>query len=151
MPHVRALKESSIFSDLSAEQIEEITRVGEQYSVPEGATVFEEGHPGVAMYILIDGRIQITVEGERPNERVPVHTVVPGRIFGEFALIGAHERSATARTTKDSIVFRLSREAFTELTDQDAQLGYVVYKRLSHVLMNRLIKTTRELRSSLLF
>lgn len=145
------IKKTQIFSKLDDEQLKAIGAHGEERKIKEGELVFEEGKPGEAVYLLVDGRVQITIEMSHATEQAPVHTVVPGRVFGEFALVGNHDRSATARATKDCTIFRLSREAFLELAEEDPRLGYAVLWELSQVLVGRLIKTTRELRASLMF
>ena len=77
--------------------------------------------------------------------------MVPGRVFGEFALLAGAERSATARASKDATCFVLSRGDFRALAEADPELGYRVLDELSQILVGRIVKTTQELRSSLLF
>jgi len=151
MADIAGLKQVPLFEGLSDEQLEAIAARGEQRSLAEGDLVFEEGSEGHEMFVLLDGRVQITIEMSRASEQAPVHTVVEGHVFGEFALLTGIERSATARALKDSTCFVLSREGFEALAAQDPHFGYQVLKRLTEVLVGRMVKTTRELRASLMF
>jgi CRP-like cAMP-binding protein len=62
---------------------------------PEGAVVFEEGSEGDYMYVLIEGKIRISLHNEA------IAMVVPGEIVGEMALLNSDARSATATAITD--------------------------------------------------
>lgn len=145
------LAKSTLFANLSSEQIRKIAERGERREVPEGELVFAEGSRGTEVFVLIEGRVKITVTMNRESEQAPVHTVLPGHVFGEFALVTDLERSANARAVKDSVCFAFSREVFHELAEEESALGYLVLKNLGEILVGRIVKTTRELRASLMF
>lgn len=145
------LKGASFVKGLSDEQLEKLVKHGEKRSHPEGELVFDERSTGDEVFILLDGRVQISVMLDQHTDQAPIHTVVPGKVFGEFALVADHKRSASARAVADSVFFVLSRHTLHTLAEEDPNLGYVVLKNLSEVLVERIIKTTKELRISLMF
>ncbi|MBW2262617.1 MAG: cyclic nucleotide-binding domain-containing protein [Deltaproteobacteria bacterium] len=151
MSDIDLLKKASIFAKLTDDQLKKIVSSGEQKKIGDGDLVFKEGDSGHEAYVVVEGRVQITMEMDRPTEQAPVHTVAQGRLFGEFALVSDHERSASARAVKDTVLFTLSRETFDRLCEEDPRLGYLVLYELSQILVGRLVKTTRELRASLMF
>ena len=55
-----------------------------------GQIVFKQGEPGDAMYAVVEGRVDITLDGET------IETVAEGGIFGELALVDEQTRGATA-------------------------------------------------------
>lgn len=59
------------------------------------STIFAEGTPGDAMYVVLDGEVELRVRGE------VLEVAGPGDIVGEMALIDAKPRSATARAISD--------------------------------------------------
>jgi len=148
---LKALESCSLFTELTDDQRKLVAERGAQRQIAEGDVVFSEGDPGGELLLLMDGRVQVTMELSMQTEQAPVHTVVPGHVLGEFTLVADHERSATARALKDCTFFVLSRGAFTSLAEEDPKLGYVVLRELGRVLVGRLVKTTRELRASLMF
>ncbi len=151
MSGIDILRKASVFTKLTDEQLKKIAEGGQERKVEDGDLVFKEGDSGHEVYVVVEGRVQITMEMDRPTEQAPVHTVAPGDLFGEFALVSDHERSASARAVKDTVLFTFSREAFERLCEEDPKLGYCVLYDLSQILVGRLIKTTRELRASLMF
>ncbi len=147
----KMIKQAAIFQDLTDEQLARIDERGEHRTATEGDTIFAEGSSGHSLFVLLEGRVQISVKMSRDSEQAPVHTVVPGEVFGEFAFVTNQERSATARASQDSAYFAFKRETFHELADEDPKLGYVVLREVGQILVERLVKTTRELRESLMF
>ncbi len=59
----------------------------------EGAVVWEQGDEGSTVCLLLDGILEVIVDGE------PVATVGPGALFGERAVIEGGTRTATLRAT----------------------------------------------------
>lgn len=148
---INSLKESRMFNGLTEEQLESIKESGEIISVEQNVTLFEQNSEGNEVYILLSGRVQITVELAHKAEQAPVHTVVPGDLFGEFALITNNPRSARATAQQNSKLFMLARENFNKLAEENPEVGFVMVKNLSEILIERITKTTSELRSSLMF
>ena len=145
------IKQATIFAGLDDVQMGKIGEKGERRKFAQGDVVFEEGSSGHELYIVLEGRIEITVKMARESEQAPVHVVEPGAIFGEFSLVSDHERSATAVACQDSLCFVLKRSVFRQIADEDPKLGYIVLRDLGEILVERIIKTTQELRASLMF
>lgn len=55
-----------------------------------GQAFFKVGEPGEAMYVVVEGEVDLTLRGKH------LETVSPGGIFGEMALIDHKPRSADA-------------------------------------------------------
>ena len=145
------IKQAKVFRNLDNAQLVKLCERGERRKVAQGEVVFEECSKGCEIYVVLEGRVQCTVKMSRESEQAPVHTAVPGEIVGEFALVADHERSATIRAMQDSVLFVLTRSAFRELAEEDPRLGYVVLRDMGEILVERIIKTTKELRASLMF
>ena len=74
----------------------------------KGATIFFEGDPGDAMFIVESGSIGIVkaVEGES----IRLATLGDGELFGEMAIIDGGKRMASAVAEEDSVLLRIPRE-----------------------------------------
>jgi cyclic nucleotide-binding protein len=63
--------------------------------VGRGAALFEQGETGHELYLLLDGVMQVDVDGE------PIAELGPGAVIGERALLEGGARTATVRAATD--------------------------------------------------
>jgi CRP/FNR family cyclic AMP-dependent transcriptional regulator len=81
-------------------------------TVPAGDTVFVEGAPDSFMYAVLDGEIELSVDGH------PQELVGPGGIVGELAPIDPAPHSTTATAVVESRVVRVDRPYFVQLVQE---------------------------------
>lgn len=77
-----------------------------------GQTVFAEGAPADGMYAVIEGEVDIVIEGKVRE------TVRSGGVFGELALLDNHPRSATAVARVDSVIAVVGANRFEILVQK---------------------------------
>lgn len=77
-----------------AESSRSVTTRAEQ-TYADGETIFAEGNPSDAAYVLVDGNVELTKQG--PNGQVTLAILRPGEMFGEMGIIDGSNRSASAR------------------------------------------------------
>ena len=99
----RALFASPWLRDLPDAAREEAAELFEERTVLQGAVLFREGEPGDASYLLVEGAVDLSVEG-RHLMRLP-----PGETFG-VALPERDRRRATATAAIDCRLLVLRRE-----------------------------------------
>lgn len=78
----------------------------------KGEFIFRQGDPGDVMYALVEGEVEITVDGS------PISTVKSGEVLGEMALIDKKPRSATALALSDCKVVVIDEQRFNFLMQQ---------------------------------
>lgn len=90
--------------------------------VEAGKVVFREGDPGDTVYVVLDGKVDLRVNGRL------VETVGPGGLLGEMALIEQAPRvaSATARSACD--LQPISEERFMSMIQQTPHFALQVMK-----------------------
>ena len=112
----------------------------EARAVPAGTTLFREGDPRDHMYAVVDGEIEIFVNGKL------VETVEKGGIFGEMALIDKASRAATAVARTDAKIVAVDERRFLFLIQQTPNFALHVMRVLSERLRRmdeRLARPTR--------
>lgn len=77
-----------------------------------GQTIFREGEPGDALFVVVEGELDVQVAGKT------VETVRPGGIVGEMALIDRERRSATVVARTSGRFVRVDEKRFTFLVEQ---------------------------------
>jgi len=103
-----------------------------------GEVLFEEGDPADALYMLVSGALGVSVQGSHGEQR-RVARIFPPEAIGEMALVSPSVRSATITALRDSVLLKLTREAYGRLVVRcPALMAY-----LSKLLADRLRTTTR--------
>jgi CRP/FNR family transcriptional regulator, cyclic AMP receptor protein len=96
--------------------------------VPAGEPVFQRGDPADVMYVVLEGLIEVSVDG------VTVERLDPGSILGEMAIVDDAPRSADAFAAVDSRLGPVDRDWFLHLIRHSPQFGLHVMS----VMANRL-------------
>jgi len=98
---------------------------------PAGQNLVTQGAVGACMFVVIEGRIAISLDG-----RVVEH-VGPGGIFGEIALVDRAGRAATATAETDSAWLLIARNDFMAMVRSRPAFGMTLLRsmsgRLQHV------------------
>jgi len=103
-----------------------------------GEVLFQEGDPADGLYMLVSGALGVSLQGG-PGEQRRIARIVPPETIGEMALISNTPRSATVTALRDSVLLKLTREAFERLVERWPSV--MLY--LSKLLADRLRATTR--------
>jgi CRP/FNR family transcriptional regulator, cyclic AMP receptor protein len=78
----------------------------------KGEYIFRQGDPGDVMYAVVEGEVEIDVNGSQIN------IVRSGEVLGEMALIDKKPRSATAIALSDCKVVVIDEQRFNFLMQQ---------------------------------
>src|SRR5438874_13493143 len=82
-------------------------------------SIFEEGQPGAALFLILDGKIAIEICRETSTTRLAV--LERGAFFGEMALLDDTPRSANARALEPTRTLALYRSDLNGLMDRHAR------------------------------
>jgi CRP-like cAMP-binding protein len=142
------LRDIPLFDGLSAGELADVAAILHRREYDAGEVLFRQGNPGVGMYIVREGAVEILDEttGDTLAE------LSDGDFFGEMALLNETPRSATAVARADSVLYGLFRPDLLGLVERDPSLGVQVLLRMSRVISERLVHTNdtvRELRARL--
>jgi CRP/FNR family transcriptional regulator, cyclic AMP receptor protein len=103
---VELLARVPLFSELSREELERISRVSVARSFPAGVRVFHEGDHSDACYLVRKGDLRVTRE-HSDGRAIALATLGPGDLFGELAMLDGEARSASVETLTDSELLAL--------------------------------------------
>jgi len=95
--------------------------------------VFRRGDPGDAMYVIVDGRVNIVVTDADGHE-VILAALGAGDFFGEMAMLDGHGRSADAIAVEHSQLAVLTRDNFVAFIRSDAAIAVRMMSAMTHRL-----------------
>ncbi|MFA6449924.1 MAG: cyclic nucleotide-binding domain-containing protein [bacterium] len=141
------LKKISIFKkfaedNLALEKIGGIIRV---VKFKNGGYIIKEGEQGDDMFILNEGRVCIekkTLQNE--NYTVVELTDAMHVFFGELALMDDDVRSASVMAVTDCECFKIKKDDFERLGDEDTKVGLYVTREIAKILAKRLRNANKD-------
>jgi len=83
----------------------------------KGRVIMQEGQVGVLMYIVLEGKISIMIDGK------VVEQIGSGAMFGEMALVEKGSRLASATADTNCSLLAINRNAFLDLVKTKPQFG----------------------------
>ncbi|HXQ63150.1 MAG TPA: cyclic nucleotide-binding and patatin-like phospholipase domain-containing protein [Acidimicrobiales bacterium] len=119
----------SFFDSLPPMAAGELIRAAREVRLPARSTVFVEGDPGNAAYLIRSGLVDVVAEGA--GTTAGVVTFGPGDVFGEQALLTGRPRSATALCQTGVRLWRIDHADFLAAVASVPELGAAVARLLS--------------------
>jgi len=141
---------TGLFGQISDETLHDLLERTTWLRLHSGQELFHQNDPGDALYVVVQGRLQFSVEEANGSTRV-LGEVCAGETVGEFALLaenGSPEslRSATVYATRLTDLVAVSRPVFESLICQYPQAVLNLTRRI--VRRQRLIDQSVLLGSS---
>jgi CRP-like cAMP-binding protein len=87
-----------------------------------GRIIIREGHVGVGLFAVLEGRVSISIGGSL------VEKAGPGGVFGEMSLVDRTPRLATAVAETDCTLLAMSRHMFLHLVKKSPKFGASLLK-----------------------
>ena len=98
---VAVLGSMPLFAEVPAEELLALAAGAHWCELPGGATLFREGDPADAAYVVASGRL------EASSGDTVVRVIGEGEVTGEAGLLEAGSRSATVAAVRDSVLARI--------------------------------------------
>ena len=108
---------AALFGTLGEAILDELQSELEWLHLASGETLFRQGDPSDALYIVINGRLTITVEDADGRVSL-VGEVSRGESVGETGLLTGVPRNATVHVVRDTDIVRLSQTSFERLIER---------------------------------
>ncbi len=122
---VIALESVELLHSLSPEQLARIGSIATEMAIPPGRVVIEAGKPLDALYVIVDGSVQLSRNGE------PVATAKQNDVLGAWALFEQDDPlPVTAVTLEDTRLLRIAREDFYDLLSDNSEITSAIFSTL---------------------
>ena len=143
------LRRIKIFADFTDEQLERFVQFMEVLRVKQWTEIVKQGQHGDAMYLVIEGelRVRMMIGGK---ESILV-TLNVGEFFGEISIFDSGPRSADVVANQDSLLLKISAEAFGRLLNDAPDLAAPFLFAMGKTLTARIRADNKRYRDSISF
>ncbi len=126
---INILRNIPIFQSLNDEEFRKIIPLLKLETHEPESYIISEDTVGDSMFIIIDGAVKITKKDD-DGEELFILALYSGSYFGEFSLIDNMPRSASVVPIETTRLFRLNRDDFEKLLNENELFARHFYKSL---------------------
>jgi CRP/FNR family transcriptional regulator len=117
-----ALRDCGLFGHADEGTLDTLAGALRMRRFRKGETVFHQGDPGDALFIVASGSVKVVLPSDEGAEPAIVAVLGPGEFFGELAILDGAPRSATIVAVEPAETLVLHRDTFLALIDEQPQL-----------------------------
>jgi small-conductance mechanosensitive channel/CRP-like cAMP-binding protein len=103
-----------------------------------GDTVMRQGEPGQSMYVVLEGLLDVLMQGEAERP-VRVSRLRAGEFFGEMSLLTGEPRSATVVAVTGGLLYEIAKESLQPIISARPE----VVSHITQVLAERRFRNER--------
>src|ERR1051326_7898160 len=137
---VQFLKNVKLFAELSPDSLAKLGTCLKTAEFPPSEVIVREGAPGVSMYIIKSGLVEVRKKDPATGIDFLVAQLSEGAAVGEMSLLTGKPRSATVTTVQPTVVLTLTRGDFRNLLTQHPEISL----GLARILAERLEDATKQ-------
>jgi len=126
------LKQNALFKETPVDQLAHLIQIARTQKLPENAEFIKEGETGDELFIIMDGEVSVTRRGKE------IARLGIGDCIGELSIIDKEPRSATVKTTKQSLLLSLKRNDFLLTLKSNPTIAINVMKVIADRLRSTL-------------
>jgi CRP/FNR family cyclic AMP-dependent transcriptional regulator len=124
------LRAVPVFSELNDVDVTSLSKLTTRRKYPKDTVIFFENEEGDTFFMIIDGRVKVTILGDDGREII-LSVLGPGDFFGEVALLDNEPRSATAIAVEDTELMSLHRLDFQNVLNENKSITLALIKTLT--------------------
>jgi CRP/FNR family cyclic AMP-dependent transcriptional regulator len=137
------LRRVPFFAEIEPAKLKLLAFMSERAGFDDGKVLFRQGDPGDAAYLIIDGQVEIVLEG--PAGPVTVATLGANEIVGDMAILTGAPRNATVRAKGRLVALRIAKDPFMRMVREFPNMAVSIMQELAH----RIEATNNQLRAAL--
>ena len=121
------LRRVTYFDQCTDLELRQLIEYGYRQLFPAGHIVCKENDPGDSFYIILSGAVEVL--SQKADQYIA--TLHEGEFFGEISLLLGTPRTATVKTSEDSILFVVERHDLQKLLTEQPNLADQIAQKLS--------------------
>jgi CRP-like cAMP-binding protein len=129
------LKDISLFSDLSLDDLVQIAQTAQERWFTHGMALCQEGEMGDELFIVAAGQVRVTRQAG--DQTLELATRPVGEVIGEMSIIESVPRSASVTALGEVRTLVIRSEMFKAILRQRPEVSLAVMRVLSRRLRER--------------
>jgi CRP-like cAMP-binding protein len=117
-PRVRVFQRLDIFAGASQPMLERLAKSATELVLEPGTTVIRQGDEADALYVLTDGKVEVTSRRARGRKEHHIRYMTGPSYMGEIGLLQGIARTATVTAIEPARLWRIDGDAFLEAVTQ---------------------------------
>lgn len=139
---VEVLRNIPLFSKLEPAKLKLLAFTSERLTFDGDQPLFQQGDPGDAAYIVLEGEADVLIN--TPRGPVKVASLGRNAIIGEIAILCDVPRTATVVAKVKTVTLKINKDTFFRLVTEFPQISVEIMRELAR----RLEKTNQQLREA---
>jgi len=144
------LRRYAFFGQFSEPDLYAIAMISDEVAADAGTVLFQERQPADALYLLVEGSIDLYYKSEeeyhpKASKEFLVGEINPGEIFSISSMLEPYVLNASARAAKPSRIVKIDAAALRQLSDENHIMGCIIMHQIAKALMERLAYTRVQL------
>jgi CRP-like cAMP-binding protein len=131
------LQQGDLFWGMDKSFVKKAMELATKVAFAEGDYLFHEGDRAADFYILLTGRIKLTLG---KSGKVVYMARQAGEIIGWSSLTEREFYSASGRCEESASLLKIESSRFLELLSDEPTSGLTLFKRIATMLGNRLLE-----------
>jgi len=143
------LRRVKALADMNDSQLERFLNYMQCQDARQWTQIVKQGETDDGMYLVLEGelRVRLMINGKETI----LATLGPGECFGEIALFDRGPRSADVLANKDSVLLKVTSEAFDKLRVEAPELAVPMLHAISRTLAGRIRADNKRIKDSVNF
>ena len=137
------LRRVPFFAEIEPAKLKLLAFMSERVGFDDGKLLCRQGDPGDAAFLIIEGEVEIVLEG--PAGPLTVATIGANEIVAEMAILCDAPRNASVRAKGRVVALRISKEPFKRMVSEFPTMAVSIMRELAQ----RLDSTNNQLRTAL--
>lgn len=133
------LKNFRLFDGLGDTELRSLSAIADQVCLERGTVVFTENSPAHALYLLLDGWVDILVNTDAQGSRRELVTILTcGDLFGWSAIIEPHVYAASAVCASPVKAIQMEGADLRRLFESNNTLRSLIIERICQMIAAQL-------------
>lgn len=136
---IQSLNQAKLFKGLTDYEIRAMLVCFKEETFAPNSMLVKQSDTEDTVYVIVEGTVEVVIDLIGSAKEGMIASLGEGDSVGEFALVGNARRSATAKAKSPVRAAGASAQALTDFFNTNPHIGYVVFRNMSTVLVERLI------------